>query len=89
MEQLTRVLAVEWAGDHVRVNCLAPGWFPTPMTQEHLEKGVGAVLVDRIPMARLGLADDLTGTLLLLASNASRYMTGTTITVDGGFSLTS
>lgn len=87
LEHLTRSLALEWARDGVRVNNLAPGWFPTQMTEGYFEKGVGTVLAERIPMRRLGSNDDLTGALLMLASDASRYMTGTTITIDGGFSL--
>lgn len=85
--QLTSGLASEWARDGIRVNNLSPGWFPTGMTNSYLEQGLGEVLKARIPMARLGDAHELDGACLLLASDASRYMTGTTITVDGGFSL--
>jgi len=89
LEQLTRALALEWAADGVRVNALAPGWYPTAMTHDHLDAGLAAILKTSIPMGRLGVPDDLAGALLLLASDASRYMTGTTITVDGGYDVRS
>lgn len=76
----------EWARHGIRVNALAPGWFPTAMTQQHFDKGLDRLLKTRIPMRRLGAPGDLDGALLLLASEASRYMTGTVLTVDGGFS---
>ncbi|MBO6637525.1 MAG: SDR family oxidoreductase [Roseitalea sp.] len=89
LEQLTRALALEWASDGVRVNALAPGWYPTAMTRGHLDSGLAALLKTSIPMGRLGMPDDLAGALLLLVSDASRYMTGTTITVDGGYDVRS
>ncbi|MDZ7823123.1 MAG: SDR family oxidoreductase [Ahrensia sp.] len=69
------------------MNNLAPGWFPTPMTNEYLEKGMASPLKTRIPMGRLGAVSDLDGAFLLLASDASKYMTGSTLTVDGGYSI--
>lgn len=85
LEQMTRSQASEWARHGIRVNALAPGWFPTTMTQDYLDRGFDSVLRSRIPMRRLGKPDDLDGALLLLASDASRYMTGSVLTVDGGF----
>ncbi|WP_018689106.1 SDR family NAD(P)-dependent oxidoreductase [Ahrensia kielensis] len=89
LSQLTKSMAIEWARSGVRVNNLSPGWFPSAMTDEYFNKGLGQVLKARVPMARLGEASDLDGACLLLASDASRYMTGTTLTVDGGYSLIS
>ncbi|MCI5074734.1 SDR family oxidoreductase [Oricola sp.] len=86
LEQMMRAQAIEWARSGVRINALAPGWFATAMTKPFLDKGAGGFLKGRIPMRRLGRPDDLDGALLLLASDASRYMTGTVLTVDGGFS---
>ena len=87
LAQLTSGLASEWARYGIRVNNLSPGWFPTGMTNTYIEQGLGHILKARIPMSRLGEANELDGACLLLASDASRYMTGSTITVDGGFSL--
>lgn len=89
LEQLTRALALEWAPDAVRVNALAPGWYRTAMTRDYLDRGLASILTGQIPAGRLGEGGDLAGPLLLLASDASRYMTGTTITVDGGYSVRS
>lgn len=87
LTQLTSGMASEWARYGVRVNNLSPGWFPTGMTNSYIEQGLGNLLKARVPMQRLGDASELDGAVLLLASDASRYMTGSTITVDGGFSL--
>lgn len=87
LEQLSRSFAMEWAKYGIRVNNLAPGWFHTPMTSDFLDKGMAGALKTRIPMGRLGELTDLDGALLLLSSNASKYMTGSTITVDGGYSV--
>ena len=87
LEQLTRAFALEWARDGVRVNALAPGWYPTAMTRDYLDRGLAGVLAGQIPMGRLGGDTDLAGPMLLLASDASRYMTGITLTVDGGYSV--
>jgi 2-deoxy-D-gluconate 3-dehydrogenase len=86
LEQLTRAQAAEWGRHGIRVNAISPGWFPTGMTSPHLDNGLGGLLKARIPLRRLGEARDLDGALLLLASGASRYMTGSVVTVDGGFS---
>ena len=82
--QLTKGLALEWARYGIRVNALAPGYFPTDLTKDFLASPEGEAMVKRIPMRRLGKLEDLDGPLLLLASPASDYMTGSVITVDGG-----
>lgn len=81
---LTRAMAVDLAGHGIRVNAIAPGYFETEMTQRFLESEAGKAMVKWIPMHRVGKAEDLDGVLLLLASDASRYMTGSILTVDGG-----
>ncbi|AXK83101.1 SDR family NAD(P)-dependent oxidoreductase [Pseudolabrys taiwanensis] len=82
--QVTKSLAVELAFKGVRVNAIAPGWFVTEINDKYLESEAGAAMKRDIPMGRFGEAGDLDGTLLLLASDAGRYITGTTIVVDGG-----
>ncbi len=85
--QVSRVMAVEWAKDNIQVNCIVPGFIMTPLTAQPLW-GVeqrSQWLHDRIPLRRPGLPEDLIGATLLLASSASDYMTGSAITVDGGF----
>jgi 2-dehydro-3-deoxy-D-gluconate 5-dehydrogenase len=87
VSQMTRSMAFELAGKGIRVNAIAPGWFETRMTAEFLQSGAKAYLKSVNPMRRLGEPGDIDGAMLLLASNAGRYMTGTILTVDGGQSL--
>ena len=71
---------------HIRVNCLAPGWLATPMVKEILDGPEGDHWRKTIPMGRAADPHELTGALLLLASRASSYMTGSVLRVDGGYS---
>ncbi len=83
---LTRELAVSLARTGVRVNGIAPGWFPTEATEGVFATERGRDwMIRNIPMRRTGEESDLDGALLLLASDASRYITGQTLVVDGGW----
>ncbi|MEM1306910.1 MAG: SDR family oxidoreductase [Pseudomonadota bacterium] len=85
--QLTRAMALELARDGIRVNTIAPGYFITEMNDAFLTGEGGAKLLAGVPMKRAGNLDELNGPLLLLASDAGRFMTGSVITVDGGHRL--
>jgi NAD(P)-dependent dehydrogenase (short-subunit alcohol dehydrogenase family) len=87
--QMTRCLALELARYRIRANVLAPGYISTQLNRDFLETPAGAALIKRIPQRRLGTLDDLDGPLLLLASDASRFMTGAVISVDGGHLISS
>ncbi|MEF7616723.1 glucose 1-dehydrogenase [Aquincola sp. MAHUQ-54] len=82
--QLTKTLALEWARHGIRVNALAPGYIETELNGDFWQTEAGQALVKRIPQRRLGRLHDLDGPLMLLASDASRYMTGSVLAVDGG-----
>src|SRR5690606_6131248 len=81
---LTRALALEWARHGIRVNALAPGYIATDLNREFFASPAGQALIKRVPQRRLGQPQDLDGPLLLLASDASAFMTGSVIDVDGG-----
>ena len=85
VEALTRTLAVEWADRGVRVNVIAPGYFETELSKPLLESRWAEQIVPRIPLGRVGAADELGGAAVFLMSDASSYVTGTTLTVDGGW----
>lgn len=85
--QLTKTMALEWANDNIQVNCLAPGFILTPLTEKGLwgDAHRKQWLLDRIPARRPGKPEELVGAALLLASDASSYITGQIINVDGGY----
>jgi len=84
---LTRQMAVELARLGIRVNAIAPGYIASDINADYFASAPGQAMVKRIPQRRLGRPADLTGALLLLASEAGAHMTGSTITVDGGHSV--
>jgi NAD(P)-dependent dehydrogenase (short-subunit alcohol dehydrogenase family) len=85
---LTRDLAQQWSGRGVRVNTLAPGFFPSEITAPLIDPDGGSPRVAaHTPLGRIGRLDELTGPLLLLASDAGSYITGTTLCVDGGWAM--
>jgi NAD(P)-dependent dehydrogenase (short-subunit alcohol dehydrogenase family) len=80
---LTKDLACKWGPHNIQVNAIAPGWFPTHMSAVVIEKNKDTLL-KRIPLGRLGGEDDLKGVAVFLASDASNYVTGHVLVVDGG-----
>jgi NAD(P)-dependent dehydrogenase (short-subunit alcohol dehydrogenase family) len=82
--QLTKSLALEVARYGIRVNAIAPGYIETDINREFFATDAGAAMIKRIPQRHIGKDSDLDGALLLLASDASRFMTGSVVTVDGG-----
>jgi NAD(P)-dependent dehydrogenase (short-subunit alcohol dehydrogenase family) len=81
---LTRALALELARDRIRVNALAPGYIEPDLNRDFFASEPGLALIKRVPQRRLGKPEHLDAPLLLLASDASEYMTGSTLVVDGG-----
>ncbi len=85
--QLTKSLALELSFKGIRVNAIAPGWIVTEMNRDYLEGEHGAGIKREIPVGRFGEVRDLDGALLLLASDAGRFITGATLVADGGQSV--
>jgi len=86
VELLTKALALDWAGKGVRVNCIAPGYFETDLTAGMIaNEALSSRLLAQTPMGRFGRDPDIVGAAVFLASPASAYMTGQSVTVDGGY----
>jgi 2-deoxy-D-gluconate 3-dehydrogenase len=85
--QLTKSLALAWAGDHIQVNAILPGWFDTELTQKARTEidGLHDRVLARIPAGRWAKPADMAGTAVWLASRSSDYVTGVAIPVDGGY----
>ncbi|MFH1833657.1 MAG: glucose 1-dehydrogenase [bacterium] len=85
--QMTRALALEWAKHNIRVNALCPGYVKTPMNEADImgNDKIYKHIISKTPMRRLGEVEELIGPLVFLASDASSYMTGQTLVVDGGW----
>jgi len=85
--QMTRALGLEWARHNIRVNAICPGYIKTPLNEAELtgNEKIYNHIIGKTTMRRLGEVDELLGALLLLASDASSYMTGQYIAIDGGF----
>lgn len=84
---LTKTMAIEWARDNIQVNCIAPGFMMTPLTEGPVwgDPHRRQWLLERIPARRPGAPEELAGAILLLASPSSSYITGHTLVVDGGY----
>ena len=81
---LTKAMALEWVKSGIRVNAIAPGYFVTEINEKAFEQGAHEMVKQAVPMGRVGEMDEISGPLLLLASDAGAYMTGSVLTVDGG-----
>lgn len=81
---LTQAMALEWARYGIRVNAIAPGYFRTEINEKYFDTADGETMLKQVPMRRIGKPAELDGPLLLLASEAGSFMTGSTVTVDGG-----
>ena len=84
LTHMTRQMALEWAKYNVRVNAIAPGYFRTDINSEFLDSEMSAPMIKRVPLRRPGNIKELEGPILLLASDAGSYMTGSILVVDGG-----
>lgn len=85
VSQITKAMATEWA-PYIQANAIAPGYFPTDMTKSVFEDSERKrIILERIPSGRTGIPEDLHGAAIFLASNASDYVTGQVIAIDGGW----
>lgn len=82
--QMTKLLALEWARHDIAVNAIAPGYLDTDLNSEFWDTEAGKAMLRRIPQRRLGDLTDLDAPLIMLALRASKYMTGSVVTIDGG-----
>jgi 2-deoxy-D-gluconate 3-dehydrogenase len=85
--QLTKSMAIEFAPNNIQVNAIAPGWFKTDMTAPVHAMPLNDEILLRTPAGRWGQPEELAGTAVFLASRASDFVTGTTVVVDGGYSI--
>ncbi len=85
--QLTKAMALEMARHNIRVNVICPGYFLTDINADYMASDAGKKMIQRVPQRRLGNLDELLGPLFLLASDASSFMTGSVISVDGGHAI--
>ena len=84
--QLTKSLAIAWAAEGIRVNAVAPGWIMTDLTRDIATDEVrSAAILSRTPMKRWGTPEDISGSVVHLCSDAARFVTGTVVTIDGGY----
>jgi NAD(P)-dependent dehydrogenase (short-subunit alcohol dehydrogenase family) len=84
--QLTKSLAIGWAGEDIRVNAVAPGWIATPLTQALQDDADrSAAILARTPLGRWGQPEDVTGAVIFLCSPAAAFITGVILPVDGGY----
>lgn len=81
--QLTKAIALDYARDNIRCNAICPGYFLTEINREYMQSPLGEKMIKRIPYKRIGNLSELDGPLLLLASDASSYMSGSVLAVDG------
>jgi len=82
--QMTKAMALEWARHGINTNAMCPGYIETDINRHHWDTDAGQKLIQMLPRKRLGTPEDLDGLLLLLASDASRFINGAVMTADDG-----